>query len=45
MGMEWRCDGCPIREDIWCQAGHGAEQPDLAVGVPVQGRAVGMDGL
>ena len=40
-----RGGGCPIPGDIQGQAGQGSEQPDPAVGVPVQCRAVGPDGL
>jgi len=35
--------GCPVPE-ICCRSGRGSEQPDLAVGVPVQGRGVGQAG-
>ena len=40
-----RRGGCPIPGDVQCQAGWGSEQPDLAVGVPVHCRGVGLDGL
>ena len=37
--------GCPILGDIVCQAEWGSEQPDLAVGVPVHCRGVGLNGI
>ena len=37
--------GCPIPGDTQGQAGRGSEQPDLAVGVPVPCRGVGLDDL
>jgi len=40
-----RSDGCPVSGDMQGQAGQGSEQPDLAVGVPVQCRGVGLDDL
>ena len=40
-----RGDGCSVPGDIQGQAGQGSEHPDLAVGVPVHYRGVGLDGL
>ena len=40
-----RCSGYPIPGDIQGQAGPGSEQPDLAMGVPVHCRRVGLDVL
>ena len=40
-----RCGGCPIPGDTLGQVGWGSEQPDLAVGVSVQCRKVGLDDL
>ena len=40
-----RCDGYSVLGDIQGQAGPGSEQSDLAVGVPVHCRKVGLDGL
>ena len=37
-----RGGGCPISGDIQVQAGWGSEQPDVAVGVPVHCRGVGL---
>lgn len=37
--------GCPIPGDIESQAGQSAEQPVLAVGVPVHCRGVGLGDL
>jgi len=37
--------GCPILGYIQGQAGQGTEHPHLAVGVPVDCRAVGLDGF
>ena len=37
--------GCPILGDIQDQAEQGSEQPDLAVGVAVCCRGVGLDDL
>ena len=36
---------CPVFGYIQCQAGWGSEHPDLAVGVPVHYRGVGLYGL
>ena len=36
---------CPIPGDIKGQVGRGSEQPDLAVGVPVYCRGVGLGDL
>ena len=40
-----RCGGCPMHGDIQGQAGWGSEQPDVAVGIPVHCRGVGLGGL
>jgi len=40
-----RGGGCPIPGDAQGQAGWGFEHPDLAVGVPVHCRGVGLDDL
>ena len=40
-----RGGGCPIPGDTQGQAGWGSEQPDVAVGVPVHCREVGLDVL
>ena len=40
-----RCGGWPIPGDTQGQAGQGSEQLDLAVGVPVHFRGVGLDDL
>jgi len=40
-----RGGGCPVPGGIQCQAEQGSEQPDVAVGVPVHYRGVGLDGL
>jgi len=37
--------GCPVLGNIQDQAGWGSEQRDVAVGVPVHCRAVGLDDL
>jgi len=34
---------CPVRGDIQSQAGRGSEQPDVAAGIPVHCRGVGLD--
>ena len=36
---------CPVPGDIQCQAGPGSEQPNLAIGVPVHCRGLGLDDL
>jgi len=38
-------DAVDVSGDIWGQAGRGSEHPNLAVGVPVHCRGVGLDGL
>ena len=38
-----RDGGCPVPGDTQGQAGRGAEQHDVALGVPVQWRRVGLD--
>ena len=40
-----RGGGSPVPGDIQGQAGPGFEQPDLAVGVPVHCRGVGLEHL
>ena len=40
-----RGGGCPIPGDTQEQAGWGSEQPDVAVGVPVHRRGVGLGDL
>ena len=40
-----RGGGCPIHGDIQGQDGWGSEQPDLAGGVPVHCKGVGLDEL
>ena len=40
-----RCGGCPILGDIQVLDGESSEQPDLAVGVPIHCRGVGLDEL
>ena len=40
-----RGGGCPIPGDAQGQGGWGSEHPDVAVGVPVHCRGVGLDGL
>ena len=40
-----RDGGSPVLRDTQDQAGWGSEQPNLAVGVPVHCRGVGLDGL
>ena len=42
--VAWRGGGCPIPGSIQGQAGCGSEQPDLAVGVPVHYKGVGLIG-
>jgi len=37
--------GCSVPGDIQSQAGPGSEHSDLAVGIPVHCRRVGLDGL
>jgi len=37
--------GSSVPGDIQGQAEQGSEQPDIAVGVPVHCRGVGLDGL
>jgi len=43
--MTQRGGGCPVLGDIRGQDGHGYEHPDLAVGVPVHCRGVGLGDL
>ena len=43
--VAWRGGGSLIPGDAQGQAGQGSEQPDLAVGVPVHCRGVGVDQL
>jgi len=40
-----RCGGCPIPRDSQGQAGLPSEKPNLAVGISVHHRVVGLDGL
>mgnify|MGYP001852240699 CR=1 FL=1 len=40
-----RGGGWPVPGDIQDQVGPGSEKPDLAVGVPVHFRGVGLDDL
>lgn len=37
--------GCHVSGDIQNQSGWGFEQPDVALGIPVHCRGVGLDGL
>jgi len=37
--------GCHVPRNIQSQAGWGSEHPDLAVGIPIRCRGVGLNGL
>jgi len=40
-----RGGGCPVPGDTQGQVGPGSEHPDLAVGIHVHCRGVGLDGI
>ena len=40
-----RGGGCPVPADAQGEAGRGSEQPDVAVGILVHCKGVGLDGL